>query len=213
MNQTFETLLKEKMNEYGYDALFIKERNDFHPEYSLFHHILTVIDNVSEYNNINLSIAALYHDLGKVFTYKTHKNSYGHELTSTWLLMEDYNRLKTIKGFDYDIVHWIVLNHLKAGKIIDNIKSKDDYKLLTNKNWKTLERFAHADNMLNTYKNISMFENKKVFVSVENDYFVGNCDFIGYNVHLKHNQITLDRQPIRLNNFNLVCSFYDLKSF
>lgn len=214
MSLTFERLLKEKMNEYGYDALFIKERDDYHPEYSLFHHILTVINNVSEYNDINLSVAALYHDLGKVFTYKIHNNSYGHELTSAWLLMEDFDKLKQLgNDFDYDIVHWIVLNHLKAGKIIDNIKSKDDYKLLTNKNWLALEKFANADNMLNQNKNIKMFEDKKVFVTVGNDYFVGNCEFIGYNPYVKSKQITLDRTPIRLTNYNLVCSWFDLRTF
>lgn len=203
-------LINKILSEYSIRMSFISERGDYHPEYSLLQHTLTVIDNVSKYNNNDLLISALFHDIGKIFTYEDNGNSYGHELTSCWLLMENKTEIEQL-GVNFDKVYWIVKNHLKAGKIIDGETNKNNYKLLTHKWWPELELFAKADNMLDdSEKDLSILKDKKVFVSIGNDYLVGLCEFIGYNEIIKTKQVIIDRTPIRINNYNQVCSYFNI---
>ena len=44
--------------------------------YDIYDHILCVVDNVP--NNINLRLAALFHDIGKPFVYKEDEDGVGH---------------------------------------------------------------------------------------------------------------------------------------
>jgi len=204
-----EKLIKIIFDKYAIRMNLIRERSDFHPELSLFLHIITVIDNVAKYNDNDLTISALFHDIGKVYTYEKYNNSYGHELTSAWLVLEYRDQIEKAGG-NVDKIHWIVQNHLKAGHIINGKKNKNDYILTEHEWWKDINKFANADNMLDDEdKVLDYFLNKKVYVTDNNDVLTGICTFIGYNKFLKCKQITIDRSPIRLKNYNLICTYYN----
>lgn len=201
-------LINEILDRYSLRMNNIKERNDFHPEASLFFHTLTVMDNVRKYNNVDLLLSALFHDIGKVYTYEKYGNSYGHELTSAWIVMEYHNKIKDCGG-NVDKIWWLVLNHLKGGKIIEGENNKNDYLLTTHKYWNDLVKLAKADNMLNdSDKDIKHFLNKRVYVSTGNKTRLsGICDFIGYNNHFNYKVVVINRMPVRIDNYNLVCSY------
>ena len=199
--------MNDILNNFSLEMSFISERDDFHPEFSLLQHTLAVIDNVAGQSN-ELVLAALFHDIGKVFTYAENGNSYGHELTSAWVVGEYHQEIS--KFADFDKVWWLVRNHLAAGKkIIEGIKSKNDYLLTSHKWWDDLLLLAKADDMLDdSGKNLDMFLGKRIFVSSDNDYFAGICTYIGFNKFLGTKQVTIDLSPIRLDNYNLVCSYF-----
>lgn len=57
------------------NSVDFKQNNIWHV-YDVFEHILHVVDGVP--TNINLRIAALFHDIGKPFVYKEDENGIGH---------------------------------------------------------------------------------------------------------------------------------------
>jgi CRISPR/Cas system-associated endonuclease Cas3-HD len=131
---------------YGDDLLSISERKDFHPESSLLSHISIVASRLEDNNE--LYVAALYHDLGKIFTYREFANSYGHEETSAWLLMEDRDMIES-KGLDFDKIYFVVKNHTRAHVILeDRPYNSGDFEIMRSKYFPDLKRFAEADDML-----------------------------------------------------------------
>ncbi len=210
-----KVLINKLLTKYALDMSFIHERRDYHPEHSLLQHTLTVLDNVLKYKDVNLMLAAMYHDVGKIATYKENGNSYGHERTSAWIIVEDAVYIERVGG-NVELIQWLVLNHLKAGKIVEGRTHNSDYKLQTHKWWNKLYSLAIADDMTNdNNKELTHLIGKKIYLTVHensgrNIYpqtLSGRCDFIGYNTILKRKQVTLNRTPYELTNYNLVCTF------
>ena len=63
------SVIPEFRNSYGFN-----QRTDWHI-YDVYNHTLKVVDNVS--NNLPLRLAALFHDMGKPYTFKE-ENGVGH---------------------------------------------------------------------------------------------------------------------------------------
>lgn len=90
--------------------------------YDVYKHILHVVDGVA--NNINLRLAALFHDIGKPFVYKEDEfgigHFYGHWIKSKEIFdkfAEKYNLDKSSK----DIISNLILYHdLNMEKITDD---------------------------------------------------------------------------------------------
>ncbi len=62
---------------------FVPQNNKYHPEGTVLNHIKIVYERTKKINNISLSIAAIFHDIGKVFCTKKNKSdnwcSHNHE--------------------------------------------------------------------------------------------------------------------------------------
>ena len=69
-----ENQIFEMIPELSYCKNF--NQNNIWHVYDVYEHILHVVDNVP--NNINLRIAALFHDLGKPFVYNEDEDGIGH---------------------------------------------------------------------------------------------------------------------------------------
>ncbi len=205
-------LVRKILDEYGIELQSIKERRDYHPEYSLLQHVLTVIDNVSGYYSIELTLAAAFHDLGKIETYKIYGNSYGHEVTSAWIVSEHHKEISRVANFE--LVWWLVKNHMLGSNAIEGRENRRSKALKKHRWWNWLEKLCKADDMLNSDKYwADSLIGERVFVTTnEGEMVAGICDFLGYNYTFKSHQVTVGRSPILLKNLNQVCTYFNTQT-
>lgn len=97
-------------------------QNNMWHVYDVFEHILHVVDGVS--NNLNLRMAALFHDIGKPFVYKEDENKVGHffghwdKSNEIFLKFIECNKSEKI---DKNLVSNLILYHdLNIDKISDD---------------------------------------------------------------------------------------------
>ncbi len=103
-------LILKILTKYGLRMSFIQERKDYHPEYSLLQHVLAVLDNVKQHYSRELAVTALFHDVGKVYTYEEFDNAYDHEKTSAYIVKEYYEAIVKL-DVNIDQVIWLVENY------------------------------------------------------------------------------------------------------
>lgn len=127
----------------------IKQNKTWHPEYDAYAHIRLVVNRLhSTYNDINLDLAGLFHDLGKAGTteWSTEKETWvapGHEHVSCEMLEDQSNFVKEMGG-DYDIIYYIVRYHMSI-KYLDNFRLQNKVEVLNNKYVDYLMKFDSAD--------------------------------------------------------------------
>ena len=115
-------ILNENLTEEKQDILFkyIPELNSMvgfehkHPHHHLdvWEHTLLVLKNLNEYNDLELKMAGLLHDIGKPFSYQDGevRHFYGHPEVSKDLSVQILNRLDYPKEFISN-VEYLVLKH------------------------------------------------------------------------------------------------------
>ena len=137
---------------------FLRERPDFHPEPSAFHHIQIVTDRLIQTGNPNLIMAGVLHDIAKFDTVRQNPKtgfptSPGHDDVAFTLIM-DNNQVRafcTQNGADPDIVALICKNHMRFHQIGQMRPAKRDRQI---QDWTDqgifdlLQIFGAADNML-----------------------------------------------------------------
>lgn len=133
-----------------------RERLDFHPEGNTYEHIKIVTERLMGTGNIDLIIAGLFHDLGKLETTKPHPKfghptAYGHENVSAKLVIENRDFIEGL-GANTDIVHCIVKNHMRV-KQYDKMRPKKQEEIDTLPCLNKLKLFSRADDMLNNFYN------------------------------------------------------------
>jgi len=127
----------------------------YHPEKSVYNHILIVYNRCLQTNDMDMIMAAFFHDLGKVETTKQHPTkpdswpAHGHELVST-RLVEKYRVWIVQKGANFNNVHFIVKNHMRMHLFSQMRKSKQD-ELSKHPCFEKLKLFAKFDDMINRY--------------------------------------------------------------
>lgn len=122
-----------------------------HPEGNVAKHILQVTRRafVKFPDNINIILAAFFHDLGKIDTlaYSETGNptAHGHEKVSAELVTKFAPWIIEMGG-DPEEVYFIVYNHMRIKPDVWSVmkKSKKD-KLTTHKDWEDLESFGTID--------------------------------------------------------------------
>lgn len=202
VNKLIELILAK----YGPQMSAITEREDYHPERNLLLHTLSVIDRASLFSK-DLMVAALFHDLGKIYTYKVAKNSRTHEITSSWIVMENRELIEEA-GVDYDLVYCVTLHHMAFHHHPDKLKleSTADQKYLP-----ALAIFRDCDNMtldLVTQEEMNnLWLGKQVTVTgLDREMYSGECTYVGVNEFFKYKQVTIGRSPIRIKSFAMVCT-------
>lgn len=148
-------LLNKFEKEYKEAMLGISERDDYHPEPTLWHHTLEVYKRAKETGDINLQIAALFHDTGKIHTYKEFNNSYGHESTSAWIVLENRDVIDSIDNTDIDLIYYLVNHHTNAQEIMSGKLNSKTHDIISNNCWNLLEEFTELDDMRNLDKRYS----------------------------------------------------------
>jgi hypothetical protein len=137
---------------------FLRERPDFHPEPSAFHHIQIVTDRLIPTGNPNLIMAGVLHDIAKFDTVKQNPKtgfptSPGHDDVAFALVMDNMQvrAFCTQNNADPDTVALICKNHMRFHQLGDMRPAKRDRQI---QDWKDqgifdmLQIFGAADNML-----------------------------------------------------------------
>lgn len=110
----------------------VPQRPDYHPEGNTLKHVIMVTKRALKYypDNMNIVIAAIFHDIGKDETAgvnpKTgHPTAHGHEEVSASLVRKNPDWILQ-NGGDPEVVYFIVKNHMKAHKMDQMRPSKQD---------------------------------------------------------------------------------------
>jgi hypothetical protein len=121
----------------------------WHPEGDVLKHTRIVYERARKTGDMNIAVAALFHDLGKVDTTKKNKHgswsSYGHEFVSA-KLMDAHKKWIDSMGAQFMRVREIVENHMKI-KMIDNMRPVKREALKSEPYYSSLIIFTECDNM------------------------------------------------------------------
>lgn len=137
---------------------FLRERPDFHPEPSAFHHIQIVTDRLIPTGNPNLIMAGVLHDIAKFDTVRQNPKtgfptSPGHDDVAFQLIMDNMQvrAFCTQHGANPDTVALICKNHMRFHQLGQMRPAKRDKQI---QDWTDqgifdmLQIFGAADNML-----------------------------------------------------------------
>jgi hypothetical protein len=129
-----------------------KQNPKWHPEGNTLKHIITVTNRAFRDfpDNKDIQLAAYFHDLGKLATYKVNPKTgeptaYGHEKESTDLI-DKFSDFVKKQGADPEIVKYIVINHMKIKPSTWDVmkpSKKDD--IINSPHYKDLEKFGTID--------------------------------------------------------------------
>jgi len=124
--------LPEELKKLFFNQWNVKQNPNWHPEGNTLKHILVVIKRAYHHypDDPNMIIAALFHDLGKMDTYKINPKTgqptaYGHEDVSVKYIDEYSDWINKFEGVDIDEIKYLVGNHMKVKPgVWDSMKDK-----------------------------------------------------------------------------------------
>ncbi len=137
---------------------FLRERPDFHPEASAWHHIMIVTERVAQTERPNLIFAGILHDICKFDTVKMNiktgwPTSPGHDDAAHDLILNNEDIQTWIRSNGGNVIH--VMNlckfHMRFHQLGEMRPAKrekniEDWKALGI--WEDLQILGAADNML-----------------------------------------------------------------
>ena len=142
--------LPKEMKDRFFGLWNVPQNPNFHPEGNTLKHVVTVLKRaIAKYpDNINIIIAALFHDVGKDETLGYNEKTgqptaYGHENVSAGLVREYSDWIRSV-GADPEVVYFIVSNHMRAHKFNDMRQHKQDT-LKSHPNFNDLMSFETID--------------------------------------------------------------------
>jgi len=127
----------------------------YHPEKWIYDHIKIVFNRAKRTNDINLILAAYFHDMGKIFTTIKHAtipnkwSAHGHEKISSRLVLKYKDWIESLGG-DYNIIYYIVDQHMRA-KQLSNMRQAKQQIFRSHPHFDLLQQFTEFDNMLKDY--------------------------------------------------------------
>jgi hypothetical protein len=164
MNRTFEEIVKTTpgiVKKKLEQLKFLRERPDFHPEPSAYHHIKIVTERLIQTGDNDLIMAGVLHDIAKFDTVKENpKNGFptspGHDIEAYNLIMNRIEIQEWIHENDASIhkVANICKNHMRFHQLGDMRPTKREAQIETWKNegiYEKLKIFGAADNMLENF--------------------------------------------------------------
>ena len=157
------------------DLKTMRERPDYHPEPSAFHHISIVTDRAIQIGDPDLIMAAIFHDIHKKDTMQINPKtgwptSPGHDKWAFKTVMNDSSVRDFISshGADPDSVATICGEHMRIQQF-DNMRPAKQQLMRNNPCFDKILAFSQIDDMLNqddiavqTAKDIINYSNKQV---------------------------------------------------
>lgn len=133
-----------------------EENSQWHPEENTYEHIKIVVNRLITTGDIDLIMAGLYHDIGKLIAAeKTLEKqgkfrAFGHENIGSKWVIKDSKFIESI-GANVSNVDQIVSNHMRM-KLLDNMGKKKVDAMKALPMWDKLVIFNRADSMLLEFK-------------------------------------------------------------
>ena len=124
------------------------QRLDKHPEGNVLKHTIMVVNRSIKDGDIDIAIAAMFHDIGKdetagIHPKKGHITHFGHEKVSASLVKQYRDWIQSVGGNTAN-VFYIVKNHMRY-KQLDNMKMKKVEKLKSFRAFDKLSKFSKHD--------------------------------------------------------------------
>jgi tRNA nucleotidyltransferase/poly(A) polymerase len=124
------------------------QRLDKHSEGNVLKHTIMVVNRSIKDDDIDIAIAAMFHDIGKdetagIHPKKGHITHFGHEKVSATLAKKYRNWIESVGGNAAN-VYYIVKNHMKF-KQLDNMTMKKVSKLKAFRAFDKLSKFSKHD--------------------------------------------------------------------
>ena len=129
----FKSLFKKMPSDLQkrvYNLKNFGQRADKHPEGNVLKHTIMVVNRSIKDNDIDIAIAAMFHDIGKdetagIHPKKGHITHFGHEKVSA-SLVKKYKKFIESVGGNTANVFYIVKNHMKYKQLSDMRPKKAD---------------------------------------------------------------------------------------
>jgi hypothetical protein len=127
----------------------IEQSKEWHPEGDVYTHTKLVTNRLQNcYNDINLSLAGFFHDLGKVTTTDWNEEkqtwtAHGHEDDSSDIVHRFKDWILALGG-DLKIIDFIVKNHMRI-KYLDEFRLQEKIKFLNEPLFDYVVKFSTAD--------------------------------------------------------------------
>lgn len=123
----------------------------WHPEGNVLVHTKLVYDRALNTGDVNMVMAALFHDLGKVDTTKLNKkgdwSAHGHEFKSAKVL-DKFKDWVVEMGADFDVVRGVVVDHMRV-KYMNDMRPHKQQQMRDNPVFDKLVEFTEFDSMKN----------------------------------------------------------------
>ena len=131
----FKSLFKKMPSDLQkrvYNLKNFGQRLDKHPEGNVLKHTMVVVNRSIKDDDIDIAIAAMFHDIGKdetagIHPKKGHITHFGHEKVSASLVSQYRDWIKSVGGNAAN-VFYIVKNHMRY-KQLDDMRIKKVMKL------------------------------------------------------------------------------------
>src|SRR6056300_933420 len=147
----FKSLFKKMPPQLQKRVLNLKnfgQRLDKHPEGNVLKHTIMVVNRSIKDDDIDIAIAAMFHDIGKdetagIHPKKGHITHFGHEKVSAMLAKKYRNWIESVGGNTTN-VYYIVKNHMRF-KQLDNMRIQKVMKLKAFRAFDKLGKFSKHD--------------------------------------------------------------------
>jgi len=147
----FKSLFKKMPSDLQkrvYNLKNFGQRIDKHPEGNVLKHTITVVNRSIKEDDIDIAIAAMFHDIGKdetagIHPKKGHITHFGHEKVSANLVNKYKKWIESVGG-NVDTVHYIVKNHMRYKQLSD-MRPKKQSDLKSHPNFDKLSKFSKHD--------------------------------------------------------------------
>mgnify|MGYP001186407509 CR=1 FL=1 len=147
----FKSLFKKMPSDLQkrvYNLKNFGQRLDKHPEGNVLKHTITVVNRSIKEDDIDIAIAAMFHDIGKdetagIHPKKGHITHFGHEKVSASLVKKYRDWIKSVGGNPAN-VYYIVKNHMRF-KQLDNMRIQKVMKLKAFRAFDKLGKFSKHD--------------------------------------------------------------------
>ena len=147
----FKSLFKKMPSDLQkrvYNLKNFGQRLDKHPEGNVLKHTIMVVNRSIKDDDIDIAIAAMFHDIGKdetagIHPKKGHITHFGHEKVSAGLVKKYRDWIKSVGGNPAN-VYYIVKNHMNH-KQLDNMRIQKVMKLKAFRAFDKLGKFSKHD--------------------------------------------------------------------
>lgn len=167
----------------------VPQRKDYHPEGNTLKHVITVVKRAIKTGDIDIVLAALFHDLGKYDTLQFRikdrmPTAYGHEKVSATMVKDNRDYIRELGGNPV-VVYYLVKQHMRV-KLIDKMKQKKADFIRKNPQFDRLNKFKDIDKGGLQVDHVLYEDNRQMKMPIPDEVrqISDAFDIAGYNLYV-----------------------------